>query len=354
VEEQMGKIRVAQAYTGPIGLEIIRRLAGHPQMELVGVLVHSPDKAGRDSGELAGVAPNGIRTTQSLDEIIALKPQGIFWSGSEFDVAAYARILAAGINLYTGIGGYYLKGQPQEAELGAAAERGQASFCAGGNIPGLISDILPLFLTGYTGKLRHIRAWQRNHMDHNPSAVQMQRGLGIGLPPGGHPFVEQLNAGFTATIAQPARLIADSLGLKFEGLELIKVEYALAPERTVLERSGLVIDKDTVAGVRWTWVGHANGQEFYKLSNEQTTILGLGEGWRETYEEPAYRVEIRGDPSMDCTLGWPSGSDPAMSNYNLNVARAMNIMPRLVAARSGLLTPMDFPMPVAADGLAPL
>jgi 4-hydroxy-tetrahydrodipicolinate reductase len=348
----MGKLRVAQAYTGPVGSEIIRRLAGHPRMELVGVLVHSEEKAGRDSGEVAGAAPNGVHTTLLLDEIIALKPDGIIWSGSQFDVEAYARILSAGINLYTGIGGYYLKGQPQEAELGAAAERGQSSFCAGGNIPGLISDILPLFLTGYTGKIRHIRAWQRNHMDHNPSAVQMQRGLGIGLPLGGNPFAEQLNAGFTATIAQPARLIADSLGVEFERLELVKLEHALAPRRVVLQPSGLVIEKGTVANVRWTWEGHASGRHYYTLSNEQTTILGLGDGWRETYDEPAYRVEITGDPSMALTLGWPPGSDPAMSNYNLNVARAMNIMPRLIAARPGLLTPMDFPMPVAADGLA--
>ena len=348
----MGKIRVAQAYTGPIGSEIIRRLAGHPQMELVGVLVHSQEKASRDSGEVARTAPNGVRTTLSLDEIIALKPDGIFWSGSEFDVPAYAKILSAGINLYTGFGGYYLKGQPQEAELAAATERGQSSFCAGGNIPGLISDILPLFLTGYTGKITHIRAWQRNHMDHNPSAVQMQHGLGIGLPLGGNPFAEQLDAGFTAVIAQPARLIADSLGVAFEKLELVKVEHALAPRRVVLEPSGLVIEKGTVANVRWTWEGWASGRHFYTLSDEQTTMLGLGDGWCETYEEPAYRVEITGDPSMVCTLGWPSGSDPALSNYNLNVARAMNIMPRLVAARPGLLTPMDFPMPVAADGLA--
>jgi hypothetical protein len=350
----MAKIRVAQAYTGPIGSEIVRRLAGHPQMELVGVLVHSEDKAGRDSGEVAGAAPNGIRTTRALDDLIALNPDGIFWSGSEFDMPAYVRILEAGINLYTGIGGYYLKGQPQEAELAAAVAKGQSSFCAGGNIPGLISDILPLFLTGYTGKIRQIRAWQRNHMDKNPSAVQMQRGLGIGLPIGGHPFGDLLNNGFTNTIGQSARLIADSLKVEFEGIELVKLEHALAPERVVLEPSGLVIEKDTVANIRWTWSARANGREFYRMSNEQSTILGLGEGWRQTYDEPAYRVEIDGDPDLYCTLGWPSGSVVSMANYNLNVARAMNIMPRLVAARSGLLTAMDFPAPVASDGLAPL
>jgi 4-hydroxy-tetrahydrodipicolinate reductase len=350
----MSRIRVAQAYTGPIGSEIIRRLEGHPQMELVGVLVHSEDKARRDSGEIAGGAPNGIRTTLSLDEILALKPDGVIWSGLMFDVPAYARILEAGINLYTGIGGYYLKGQPQEPELAAAAARGQASFCAGGNIPGLISDVLPLFITGYTGKIRQIRAWQRNHMDKNPSAIQMQRGLGIGLPPGGNPFVEQLNTGFTGTIGQCARLVADNLKVEFDSIRLESVEYALAPEDVVLEASGLVIPKDTVANVRWTWIARANGRDFYRMSNEQSTILGLGPGWRETYDEPAYRVEVDGEPSIYCTMGWPSGSIPSTANYSLNAARAMNVMPRLVTARPGLLTVLDFPSPVASDGLAPL
>ena len=350
----MGRIRVAQAYTGPVGSEIIRRLAGHQSMELVGVLVHAEDKAGRDSGELAGGAPNGIITTRALDDLIALKPDGIIWSGSQLDLDAWDRILSAGINLYTGIGGFYLKGMPHEARLAAAAERGQSSFCSGGNIPGLISDVLPLFLTGYTGRIRQIRAWQRNHMDKNPSAPQMQKGLGIGLEVGGNPFMEQLNAGFTATMRQSARMIADALGEEFEGLELEKVEYALAPHRVVLEPSGLVIEKDTVAGVRWTWAGRASGREFYRISNEQSTMLGIAEGWRRTYDEPAYRVEIDGEPSMVCTLGWPSTETPSTANYSLNVARALNMMPRLVAAKPGLLTVLDFPAPTSSEGLAPL
>jgi 4-hydroxy-tetrahydrodipicolinate reductase len=351
----MARIRVAQAYTGPIGSDIIRRLAGHHQMELVGVLVHAEAKAGRDSGEVAGGAPNGIITTRSLDEIIALRPDGIIWSGSEFDVPAYARILEAGINLYTGIGGYYLKGQPQEPALAAAAERGQSSFCAGGNIPGLISDILPLFITGYTGRIRQIRAWQRNHMDRNPSAVQMQRGLGIGL----HPDAPELrakttNEGFTQTIGQSARLIADSLKVEFESIALEKVDLALAPHRVVLQPSGLVIEEGTVANIRWSWVARANGRDFYRMSNEQTTMLGVGDGFRVSHDEPPWRVEIDGEPSIVCTFGWPQGASPGPSNYALNASRAMNVTPRLVAARPGLLTAVDFPAPVASDGLAPL
>ena len=77
----MSRIRIAQAFTGPVGSEIVRRLSSHPAMELVGVLVHAAEKDGRDAGEVAGGAPNGIQTTRSLDAILALKPDGIIWSG---------------------------------------------------------------------------------------------------------------------------------------------------------------------------------------------------------------------------------------------------------------------------------
>ena len=115
-------IRVAQCYTGGVGSEIIRRLAGHPHMELVGVLVHSDDKAGRDSGELVGAAANGIVSTQKLDDIIALHPDAAIWSGLLFDTESMARLLAAGINVYTGIGAYWLPGELEHDALAEARD----------------------------------------------------------------------------------------------------------------------------------------------------------------------------------------------------------------------------------------
>lgn len=351
----MTKLRVAQCFTGAIGSEIIRRLAGHAQMQLVGVLVHDSAKAGKDSGMLVGAAPNGIITTDSLDDIIALKPDGVIWSGKTYDVAAYARLLEAGINLYTGMGGYFIEGAPEAPQLTAAAAKGDSSFCAGGNIPGLISDVLPLFLTGYSGKIRQIRATQRNHVASSHSAFQLAQFVGLGRAPGDNPLLERVNAGWTSVAAQGSKMIAKGMGLNWELVELLQVDYAVAPCRTVLEASGLVLEKGTVAGVRWTMAARANGREFYRLTNELTAMLALGDGWRQTTEAPAWSVEIDGEPSLTCTLGWPEGADPHKSNTQLNAARAMNMLPRVINARSGLLTVLDFPAAVStgespADG----
>lgn len=346
----MAKYRVAQCYTGPVGAEIVRRMAGHPLMELVGVLVHFPEKVGRDSGELVGAAPNGVITTGSLDDIIALKPDAVIWSGSTFDIDAFERILAAGINLYNGIGAYFLEGQPEEARLKGAAERGGVSLCAGGNIPGLVSDALPLFLSGYSGRIRQIRMWQRNDMASGPSAGQIQL-LGVGLPPGQGPYVEHINAGWLRAMGQSSRMVARGMGLEWEGIALENVEYALAPEDYVLPVSGLEIAKGTAAGIRWTLVARANGREFYRLVNEQSTRLDHGPDWRGSLDEPAWRVEIDGDPPIVATFGWPSGTRPGKACHDLNAARAMNIVPRLIEAKPGALSVLDFPAAVAGDGL---
>ena len=347
----MARLRVAQCYTGPIGAEIIRRLHDHPLLELVGVLVHFPEKVGRDSGELVGAAPNGIITTDSLDEIVGLAPDAVIWSGLLYDVDAFERILDAGINLYNGIGAYFLEGQPEESRLRGAAERGGASLCAGGNVPGLISDVLPLFLSGYTGRIRQIRAWQRNDMSSGPSAAQIQI-LGVGLPPGESPHAERINEGWTRAMEQSSRMIARGLQVTWEGIELESVEVQLAPHDVVLQPSGLRIEQGMVAGIRWTLAARADGREFFRIVNEQSTMLNLGPDWRQSYDEPAWRVEIDGDPPIVSTFGWPPGTEPGKACHLLNAARALNVIPQLVQAPAGALSVLDFPAPAASDGLA--
>ncbi len=347
----MGKYRVAQCYTGAVGAEIVRRLADHPLLELVGVLVHHPEKVGKDSGELVGAAPNGVLTTGKLEDIVALKPDAVVWSGLLNDLDAYVKLLEAGINVYTGIGCYYLPQSPEEPRLTAAALKGGASITAGGNIPGLIADALPLFLTGYTGRIRQFRMWQRNDMSSGPSAAQIQS-LGVGYYPGEWEYAEAMNTGFTWTIGQSARMVADGLGIAWEDVRLERFEQALAPEDYVLPASGLEVREGMVAGVRWTFVARADGgQDFYRLVNEQSTRLDHGDDWRKTYDEPAWRVEIDGDPPIVCTFGWPEGTPPGKACHELNAARAMNIVPRLIEARPGGVSVLDFPAATASDGL---
>ena len=64
--------RIIQWMTGDVGQVGVRHFADSPMFDLVGVLVHSSDKVGKDAGEIAGIAPIGVTATDDVDAVIAM------------------------------------------------------------------------------------------------------------------------------------------------------------------------------------------------------------------------------------------------------------------------------------------
>jgi len=342
--------RVIVCYTGGVGSQVVRLLAADPELELVGVLVHHPEKEGQDAGALAGIDPLGVAATRDVDALVNLRADCMLWHGLTWEPAIVAKFLAAGTNVYSGMGGWYVPGQPEQELLERAAAAGGSTHVAGGNIPGLISDVLPLFVSGYSSRVRLVRAWQSDYVPHYPSAAQLELGLGIGEP------IDPVFSGPSAVdeqwlwgIRQSAALVAAGLGATVTDVRLTAKEFAPSPEDRVLEPSGLVVKAGTTAGVRWTFTAFSGDEPFFELVNEQTVRLGLGPGWRESVDEPNWRVEIVGTPVITATMNLPSahdgdgdGPDPVSA---LNAARAVNFVPRLVAAEPGCRTVLDLPAP---------
>ena len=50
------RLRVVQWTTGKTGSAAVKGMVGHPVLDLVGCYAYSPDKVGRDVGELCGIA----------------------------------------------------------------------------------------------------------------------------------------------------------------------------------------------------------------------------------------------------------------------------------------------------------
>lgn len=340
------KIRVAQCYSGGVGSEIIRRVAAHSDMELVAVLVHHPDKEGRDAGELVGTRPLGVAATRQLDDVIAAQPDIAVWTGLSPQPEMLVRLLESGINVYSSL--------PGGPELEAACQRGGVSFGSGGNIPGLVSDALPLFLSGYTGSIRCITAHQRNHVANYPSAEQLAHGLGLGVPTdgaeAGHVDMEaQVDAYWQWLIQTSANVVADGLGIPFGGVRTRRKEKAPAPITVTLPDSGLVIRAGTVGGVRWTWDAYSGDRVFLTVINEQTGVYGLGDGWREDEAQPAWTVTVDASPPLVATLTFPPGLQAATANVALNAARAINFLHALVSAEPGCRSVIDLPMIASTD-----
>ncbi len=131
--------------TGGVGSIAIDAIRVRPDLELVGVWVHSPDKVGKDAGELAGGAPIGITATNNAAELVALQPDCVVYaaSGPDRDAGAvpdYLMLLEAGINVVSTSStslvyppAYYSPDWRDQMEQAATA--GDASFYASGIFP---------------------------------------------------------------------------------------------------------------------------------------------------------------------------------------------------------------------------
>ena len=165
-----GKHRVVVWSTGGIGSIAIRAIHQRRNLDLVGVWVHSPDKDGKDAGELANGDPIGLAVTTDADALIALKPDCVVYaaSGPERDALAipdYVKLLSAGINVVTTsttrlVNPHAYEPAEWRDQLVAAAKEGQVSLYASGIEPGFAADYLPLVLTTQSSQIEKIHAYE--------------------------------------------------------------------------------------------------------------------------------------------------------------------------------------------------
>lgn len=61
--------RVVQWTTGNVGKSSVRAIALNSTLELIGCYAWSPEKAGRDVGELCGIAPLNVKATNDIEAL---------------------------------------------------------------------------------------------------------------------------------------------------------------------------------------------------------------------------------------------------------------------------------------------
>ena len=131
--------RIVQWTTGNVGRKSVHAIAENSQLELVGCYAWSPDKVGKEVGELCGITPLGVTATDDVDALLALAPDCVVYNPMFADVDEMVRILGAGINVVTTsefINGTLLgEGRSRVAE---ACERGTATIFGSGINPGFI------------------------------------------------------------------------------------------------------------------------------------------------------------------------------------------------------------------------
>ena len=216
--------RVVGWSTGGVGRLAIRAIARRPDLDLVGVWVHSAEKDGVDAGTLAGIDPVGVAATTDADALLALAPDCVCYSasGEAMDAAAVpdmARMLEAGINVVTvstpGLvhpAGY----QPEwRAQLEDAAAKGDATLYASGIEPGFAGDQLPLTLMTMSDTVRSVRIQEIFRYDGYPVTFVMFDVFGFGKPME-YQAIMSMPGVQSGSWGPPVRMIADRLGVELD------------------------------------------------------------------------------------------------------------------------------------------
>jgi len=337
--------------TGGVGSIAIDAIRGRPDLELVGVWVHSEGKVDQDAGVLAGVEPLGLAATDDADALIALKPDCVVYaaSGPERDAGAvpdYVKFLEAGINVVSTSStslvyppSYF---SPEwRDQMQAAAEKGNVSFYASGIFPGFGSDQLALLLSTQSKKIRCLKVTEVALNDHYPVADVMMNGMGFGHPLDFEPLLK--TPGFIEMAWRaPIHLMAAGLGVDVE-------EVRGTLDRRLTDRDIEVafgtIKAGTCGAVSTRAVGVVNGREAIVVEHIIRMARDVAPDWLASEFDATYRVDIEGDPDIHCAMnvGAAEGHAAGHAAMVATAMRVVNAIPYVVDAPAGLLSSLDLP-----------
>src|SRR4051794_11589104 len=250
--------RVVQWSTGNVGRHAIAGIDARPDLELVGVWVSNPDKAGKDAGELAGLGRNlGVNATDDADALLALKPDCVVHTAMADTrlmeaIEDLKKILRAGVNVVSSSPVFlqYPEGVvPSDVSdpIRQAAEEGGASLWVNGIDPGFANDWLPLVVTGISERIEEVRCLEiLNYATYNQAMVIFDI-MGFGRSLDETPFI-LLPGVLTTAWGSVVRQIAAALGIE---LDAIEEHHERLPAPETFEVSSGTIEKGTAAALRF-------------------------------------------------------------------------------------------------------
>ncbi|ORV98293.1 NAD(P)H-dependent amine dehydrogenase family protein [Mycobacterium kyorinense] len=351
--------RVAVWATGGVGSIAIDAIRRRPDLELVGVWVHSPEKVGRDAGELASGAAIGVTATDDADALVALRPDCVVYtaSGPDRDAGAvpdYLRLLEAGINV-TSTSSTSLVYPPAyfhaewREQLEAAAKSGNASFYVSGIFPGFGSDQLALVLSTQSKTIRTVTVSEVALNDHYPVADVMMDGMGFGRPLDFEPMLS--TPGFIEMAwSAPIHLMAQGLGVE---VQEIRGMFERRPTYRDIDVAFGTITAETCGAVSTRAAGVVDGREAIVIEHIIRMARDVAPEWPNSDCDATYRVNIEGEPDIHCsmTLGEAEGHAAGRGAMAATAMRVVNAIPYVVDAPAGLLSSLDLPITLPRHAL---
>jgi hypothetical protein len=342
----MTTIRVVQWTTGNVGKQSAIAIARNPELELVGCYAWSPDKVGRDVGELCGIDALGMTATNDVDALLALRPDCVVYNPMWPSTDELVRILGAGVNVVTTaafINGRRLGSERQR--LVEACERGGSSLFGTGINPGFI-ELLCIVVAGICDRIDKITVNEAAYtMGYDSPATEKAAGFGRPID---DPALQKMTAEGTAAFGEAVAMVADALGVELDDV-VCEAEHAKTTED--LDLGSWQIPAGCVAGVVASWQGRVGGRTVVELNVRWKKAPTLEPDWQ---IEDGHVIEVQGRPTVRTTMQFlpppdfqaTSLADFMVLGHIMTAMPAVNAVPAVVAAPPGIVSYADIRLPL--------
>lgn len=340
--------------TGNVGRLAIKAVDAHPALELAGVLVHNPEKVGRDAGELAGMGRDlGVLATDDIDAVLAAKPGAVVYAASgdirpDDALADVARAIGAGAVVVTpALYALYDQGNaPAEVRdpIAAAVASGGGSLFANGVDPGWGNDILPLLISGLGAKVDVVRCQEIFDYTTYDQEDSVRYLVGMGQP---MDYDAPMIAATVPTMVWggQVRMIARGLGVELD--EIREVVERRPLEQNVTTDTMGDFDAGTQGAIRFEVQGIVAGEPRIICEHVTRIHASCAPDWPvPPTGDGAHRVIIEGDPRIEVSVEATDLKGNRAEGGNATaVGRLVGAIEWLVAAEPGLYDALDVPLP---------
>ncbi len=336
-----GPYRVVQWATGNIGLKSLRAVIEHPELELVGLYVYSDTKAGQDAGELCGLPPTGVRATQDVDEILALRPDCVLYMGDRADIDVLCRLLESGANVVSTRSEFHRPANldPDVLErISSACAQGGSSLYSTGSSPGFITEALPFALLSLQRRLDGLLIEEFADMSSRNSPEMIFDLMGFGRDPATFdPRGVEAHGG--SSFAGSLATVAESLSLP---LDDVVASAAVATARQPVEIAAGRIEAGTIGAQRLEVTGLQGGRPLLTFRANWYLTRDVEPAW--DLRDTGWHVLVEGDTPLDVDIRFPVPEEEwAATSPGLTAHRPVNAVPYVCAAAPGIRTTDDLP-----------
>jgi hypothetical protein len=329
-----------------VGKRSVIAIAKNPDLELVGCYAWSPEKVGRDVGELCGIDPLGVTATHDVDALLALRPDCVVYNPMWPSIDELVRILEAGVNVVSTAA--FINGRrlgPDRKRLVDACERGRSSLFGTGVNPGF-AELLGIVVAGVCDRVDKITVSEAAHTAlYDSPATEMPAGFGRPID---DPALQAMTADATAVFGEAVAMVADALGVE---LDRIVCEAEYAKTATDLDLGSWQIAAGCVAGVAASWQGRIGDRTVVELNVRWKKAPVLEPNWE---IEDGWLIEVQGRPTVRTKVQFlppPDFEARSLADFMvlgliMTAMPAINAIPAVVAAPPGIVSYPDLPLPL--------